>query len=100
VRPDVLALADKVAYRVDTPAARNGDVLEVRMRDGSVHHGAVRALYGSPAAPLSLEALVTKFVDCGGHALRPRMAAQLRQLADNLLAIDQVTNVRALLARL
>jgi 2-methylcitrate dehydratase PrpD len=100
VRPDVLALADKVAYRVETAAARNGDVLEVTMRDGSVYRGAVRALYGSPAAPLSVEALVTKFVDCGGHALKPRNPNQLRRIANDILMINQVANVRALLARL
>jgi 2-methylcitrate dehydratase PrpD len=100
VRANVLALADKVAYRVDPTAARNGEVLELEMRDGTIHRCVVPALYGSPAAPLPVEALLTKFVDCGGHALRPRKAAELRRIADSVLKLDQLPNVRTLLARL
>jgi 2-methylcitrate dehydratase PrpD len=98
VRPDVLALADKVAYRVEPK--HNGEVLEVKMHDGKIYRGNVRAVLGSPAAPLPIETLIAKFIDCGSHALQARSASQLRQVADTLLTIDQIPNVRTLLSRL
>ena len=98
-RADVLALADKITYRI-TQAFREGDVLEVRMRDGTLHRRNVRAVYGSPDAPMPLDALVGKFVDCGRRAARPRTANELSRLARSILAIDQERNVRGLLARL
>jgi 2-methylcitrate dehydratase PrpD len=98
-RAEVLALADKVTYRVE-PAIRNGEVLEVRMRDGTVHRRSVRAVYGSPAAPLPIEALIAKFVDCGTHAMQARSAAELRRIAASVLSIEQTDNVRSLLSQL
>jgi 2-methylcitrate dehydratase PrpD len=97
-RPDVLSLADKVAYRV-LPNLSNGDVLEVTLKDGTAHRGNVRAVYGSPAAPLPIDSLIAKFVDCGGHAARTIPAAELKRLAGSLLSIEQERNVRALLSR-
>jgi len=98
-RAEVLALADKVNYRVE-PAILNGEVLEVRMRDGTVHRRSVRAVYGSPAAPLPIEALIAKFVDCGSHAMRARSTAELHRIAASVLSIEQTDNVRSLLSQL
>jgi 2-methylcitrate dehydratase PrpD len=99
-RPQVLALGDKVAYRVDPDAVGRGEVLEVELRDGTTLRHSVRAVYGSPAAPLPIDALVAKFVDCGGRALRPRSANRLQQVAAELLALDRVASVRKVIARL
>ena len=99
-RSHVLALGDKVAYRIDPAAARRGEVLEVALRDGTIVKRTVRAVYGSPAAPLPIEALVDKFVDCGGRALKARSAPELRKIATDVLALDRVRNVRELVARL
>jgi hypothetical protein len=70
------------------------------LRDGTVHRRRVQALYGSPAAPLSEEALVAKFVDCGTRAMRPRGPSELHRIATDLLALERLGNVRAVLARL
>jgi hypothetical protein len=95
----VLALADRVSYRIE-PSVASGDVLEVRMRDSSIHRRRVRALLGSPAAPLSVDALVTKFVDCGSRALRPRSTEELRDIAARLLGLEKEQNLRAVVGRL
>jgi 2-methylcitrate dehydratase PrpD len=97
-RPNVLALADKVAYRVTQRMPQA--VLEVKLRNGTVHRHAVRAVYGSPAAPLPLETLTTKFIDCGQHALRPRTEKELKEAATALLALDAAPTVRSILAKL
>jgi len=98
VRPRALALADKVSYRV--APGKLTDVLEVKLRDGSLRRGAVTAVYGSPAAPLALDTLTAKFVDCGQQAQRPLAKAQLERIATAILALDERDNVRALLAQL
>jgi 2-methylcitrate dehydratase PrpD len=99
VRPDVLSLTDKVNYRL-VQSTKDGAVLEIKMRDGTVHRRSVHAVYGSPAAPLPIATLVTKFVDCGSRALKARSASQLRRLAANLLAIEHTENVRSVLSQL
>lgn len=97
-RSDVLALADKVVYRVK-PSIADGDVLEIAMRDGTVHRRSVRAVYGSPDAPLADDVLIEKFVDCGSRALRPLGKADLQRIAMQILAIDEERNVRSLIAK-
>jgi 2-methylcitrate dehydratase PrpD len=98
-RENVLALADKVAFRT-VPAMGDGPVLEIKLRNGTVHRSSVRSVYGSPAAPLSDEELVKKFVDCGSQALRPRAAAELGKIATQLLAIEKAQTLRPLLRRI
>jgi 2-methylcitrate dehydratase PrpD len=92
-RADVLALANKVHYRVDAAAMRAGDVLEIKMRDGTVHRHRIKAPYGSPEAPLSEEALVAKFLDCASRAQKPATAEVLRAVAAQILRLEEVERV-------
>ncbi|HEY8540561.1 MAG TPA: MmgE/PrpD family protein [Steroidobacteraceae bacterium] len=96
-RADVLALADRVAYRIDPSAFRDGHVLEIELRDGTVHRRRVRAAYGSPAAPMPDEALVEKFLDCGGRAMRPAPMRTLQRIADEILHLEAVPRIAKLL---
>lgn len=98
-REDVLALADKVAFRT-VPAINDGEVLEIKLRNGTIHKGSVRSVYGSPAAPLSDEVLTKKFVDCGTQALRPRSVSELSRIATQLLAMEKAQTLRPLLRRI
>lgn len=99
VRPDVLALADKVAYRI-VPEIEDGHVLDLTLRNGNVLRRTVRAVYGSPAAPLSTALLIDKFVDCGTHAQRARSSDSLRRMAAQLLSLEQVADAGNLILRL
>jgi len=95
----VLALADKVHYTLDERRARpreagGGDLLTVRFRDGSVGRWGIDALYGSPENPMSEQALVEKFVDCGRAAPRRPDGAALRAVARAILALDTIGDVR------
>jgi 2-methylcitrate dehydratase PrpD len=98
-RKDILALADKVAYRV-LPSINDGAVLEIQLRNGTTHRRNVRAVYGSPAAPMSDEALIKKFVDCGTRAAKPHSAQALQDIAASILSLEAERNVRALIAKL
>jgi hypothetical protein len=75
-------------------------VLEVKMRDGTPHRRNVRAVYGSPEAPLPIAALVEKFVDCGRQAQRAQPENKLRRVASTILALEQESNLRSVLSRL
>ncbi len=99
-RPDVLALARNVEYRIDPEAFRAGHVLEIKMRDGTMHRRQVTAAYGSPAAPMSDEALVTKFIDCGLRATRARSSQALQRIADEIMHLDTLPRVSSVLAKL
>jgi 2-methylcitrate dehydratase PrpD len=98
-RPNVLLLADKVTYRV-APELQDGEVLEVRMRDGTLYRRSVRAVYGSPEAPLPIETLIAKFIDCGSHAPRPLSAPDLRRTAMTILSLQKTRNVRTVVSQL
>jgi 2-methylcitrate dehydratase PrpD len=98
-REDILALADKVAYRA-LPSINDGAVLEIQLRNGTTHRRTVRAVYGSPAAPMSDEALIKKFVDCGTRAAKPLSAQALQDIAASILSLEAERNVRALIAKL
>lgn len=96
-RTDVLALADRVAYRIDPAAFRQGYVLEIKLRDGSMIHRRVQAAYGSPAAPMSDTALVAKFIDCGRRAQRPASASTLQRIADEILNLETTARIAKVL---
>ena len=94
--PEVLALADRVAYSVGKPAP----LIRVHLRDGSVKDWHIDALYGSPGRPMSEAALVEKFIDCGRAALKPRSGQQLAKRAQQILALHDVSDMRPLLRSL
>ena len=99
--PAVLGLARKVRYSVDETRTRlDGSdervLIELRLRDGSARAWGIRRLYGSVEHPLDDATLVAKFVDCGRAAQRPLGAADLRRLADRLLALEQVEDMKTL----
>ena len=91
-----LALADRVDYTVGNGPA----LLEVQLRGGRRVGWRIDALYGSPENPMSEAALVAKFIDCGKVAMRPVDGATLRQVAQDVLAIERVPEMRALLLNL
>lgn len=95
----VLALGDRVTYEVDEQRARSGAegggaLLVVTLKDGSTHRWGIDRLYGSPENPMSDEALVDKFVDCGLASPRQLDEQTLRELAATLLSLEQVDEMR------
>lgn len=97
----VLALADRVTYEIDEAEARpraegGGTLLTVRLSDGSERRWGIDTLYGSPANPMSENALVRKFVDCGRAAPTGPGDAELEQVARTLLALESVSDMRTI----
>jgi 2-methylcitrate dehydratase PrpD len=103
--PQVLALAAKVAYRIDEKAAQpvadgGGVVLEIVLNDGTAYRRSVQQLSGSVGNPMPVEVLVAKFVDCGLRAAKPASAAELQALAARILKLETLPDASTLVAML
>lgn len=85
--PAVLALADRIEGRPIAGMARGWARLTATCTDGRTATREVAEPSGSPAAPMSDEALDAKFRDCARHASR--------QLSDQAIATT-IARVRAL----
>ncbi|MCP5145908.1 MAG: MmgE/PrpD family protein [Gammaproteobacteria bacterium] len=94
-----LALAQRIEYERDDNHARlerNGEglALQVTLNNGRVIDWVVGPLYGSPSNPMSEKALVEKFVDCAAAARQPLAPAEANQLAQTLLNLEAVSDMR------
>jgi 2-methylcitrate dehydratase PrpD len=87
----ILELAARITATLEpdwtTDHATRG-ALTIRLRDGRTVSAQVDEPLGSPAAPLSDDALVEKFVDCCAHAARPLRSTDALAAAERILAID------------
>jgi 2-methylcitrate dehydratase PrpD len=99
--PVTLQLADKIDYKVDEEKARPGDegggpLLSIRMKGGTEVQLGIDSLYGSPENPMSQQALVRKFIDCGLAAPAGYPERNLQAFAGTILALEDVPDVRAI----
>jgi 2-methylcitrate dehydratase PrpD len=99
---EVLELARKVGYRVDTrlnlKEALRGSV-ELETRNGTLSKR-VDWPRGHPRNPISSEALVLKFKDCARHATTAISESRLDQAVDliwNLEQVDDISQITRLL---
>jgi 2-methylcitrate dehydratase PrpD len=96
--PRVLALAERVTYRVDPelpfPRGFPGGV-RIRLRSGQVLEAEAPDGPGGPQRPLPREAVVAKFRDNAGRVLEPARVAALERAA---LELEGLRHVDALLA--
>ena len=107
--PAVLAMADKVTYRIDPASelpvggysALSRPTVEIRTRDGHVYACKPSGVPGDPAHPVSNDLLETKFRDCVSFAASPvapdcvdKAIALIRDLEN----LDDVTEIIRLLA--
>jgi 2-methylcitrate dehydratase PrpD len=95
---EVRALATRVTFvqhpEVGTDDATSGGLI-LRQRDGRIFERQVADPMGSPARPLTDEALVDKFVDCVGRAQAPLAPSPARALAARILALEAESDAGA-----
>jgi 2-methylcitrate dehydratase PrpD len=92
---DVLELARKVAYEVDTGLTLKEAVrgfLQVNTKSETLSKS-VDFAYGHPNNPISQEALVSKFMDCAKHSAKGICRSKLDQVVELILNLEQVENV-------
>ena len=98
--PAVLALAAKVEFAQSSEAGNwRGDAgtLAIVLEDGRRFDAAVDRALGTPENPLSDAELIDKFADCAFRAARPLSSAEARDLAGRILALEDCSDVGALL---
>ena len=92
---DVLEVARKVSYEVDTgltlKEATQG-FLQINTRNEIISKGVTFA-YGHPKNPISQEALVSKFMDCARHSVKRISEKKLNELVELILSLEQVENI-------
>ena len=107
--PAVLAMAQKVSYRLDTAAAPpvggysslSRPTVELRLRDGRVVSSRPDGVPGDPRHPVSHDLLEAKFRDCVSFSATPvpeQDVAQAIALIDDLENLDDVTRLVRLLS--
>jgi 2-methylcitrate dehydratase PrpD len=106
--PAVLAMADKVSYRVDASddlpvgghSALSRPTVEIAMRDGKVHTHRPDGVPGDPRHPVSDELLEAKFRDCVSFSALPvpqENVDRAIELIGNLEDLEDVTQILRLL---
>lgn len=98
--PALLALSARVTARLDpNPGWQRGTGgrLAITLVDGRRVEGSCFTALGSPENPLERGQLVDKFVNCAGRAARPLAPETARSLADRILALEDCSDVGALL---
>lgn len=107
--PAVLAMADKVSYRIDPDAALpvgghsalSRPKVEIRTSDGRVLSCQVEGVPGDPKHPVSDDLLEAKFRDCVSFAAKPVASANVQSAIDairNLENLDDASEIVRLLA--
>jgi len=95
---DVLRMASLVEAVEDEtriPSAFAGEVTVV-LRDGRVLSEHVATALGNPERPLGRGRLLAKFRDCAARAAVPLSAAGIEALAEQILELEQLADIRAL----
>jgi 2-methylcitrate dehydratase PrpD len=93
---DVLAIARKVTYEVDTGLTLKETTrgfLQINTRNETFSKR-VDFAYGHPKNPISQEALVSKFMDCARHSAKRISKKKLDEIVELILNLEQVENIR------
>jgi 2-methylcitrate dehydratase PrpD len=94
--PAVLAMARKVSYTVDEKRSLKEAIcsrVDIHAR-GEIYSAEVDIPYGDPRKPLTDEQLLAKFYDCARYAAEPIARDRQEQLADLLLHLEQMEDIR------
>jgi 2-methylcitrate dehydratase PrpD len=106
LRPDLLALAQKVEAFVDTDIERDWGrnvspaAVQVELDDGTTYSLRVDVPLGHPSRPMSRADFDTKAADClraSAHQMRKDTPRMLRDLVDRLDSLDDVRSVARIL---
>jgi 2-methylcitrate dehydratase PrpD len=97
--PETLSNADVLSVARHIHAVERPDwgrdkaaagALTLNLRDGRIFGEEVEYALGHPQSPLSTEQLVHKFEQCSAYAAHPRDPSSVRELADNILMLEEV----------
>jgi len=97
-QPEVLEMAEKVAWRVDPEidgivTAIGPVIAEIKCKDGKSYSKRVDFPYGHPKKPISMEALQAKFRDCASYSVKPLTATEIDRVIELVTNLEEVPNV-------
>ena len=99
--PAVLAMADKVSYRLDPDSrlpvgghsALSRPTVEIRTRDGTVYRCKPAGVPGDPSLPVDDALLEAKFRDCVSFCVEPIAAANVERAIALIRDLENVPDV-------
>lgn len=100
---EILTLSNRISVEDDgttDPAAFTPQTLTVKLKDGQCQTASLDHLYGSPKHLMSAQAAHEKLKACLSFGLGGDQGALADQLRDQVFGMDQLTDIRALIAPL
>ncbi|MEM3484526.1 MAG: MmgE/PrpD family protein [Candidatus Bathyarchaeia archaeon] len=93
---EVLSLAKKITYEVDTSYRPTEGRMIIKTKDGKAYSKKVNSneLYGSPSNPLTKEFLIDKFTECSKYSALKLCEGTVKELVELILNIENVSDVR------
>jgi 2-methylcitrate dehydratase PrpD len=91
--PKVLAIAEKVKFKLDNALGSYSSRVEIKTKDGKSLHTSVDILRGSLQNPLSVKDLVDKFTDCARYSRKDFSSDAIERLIDSILNLEKVKDI-------
>ena len=104
-RPDVLALASKFTYKLNSdwekdPDMKTGGALTIETKDGKIYYSLVSKTLGNPENPMTEEQFKEKFFSCMDKAAFPKNHKQQEDIFSKLNELEKIADMRDLAAML
>lgn len=101
VREDVLKLADKFTFTLNDEWDRSlemktGGRITITMKDGAKYEETVAQTLGNPENPMSMADLIAKFTSCMAKAALPKDEKYSAMLADHIMNLELISDIRDL----
>jgi 2-methylcitrate dehydratase PrpD len=91
--PEVLALAEKVIYRMERSLRKDEGLVQLKTARGLYQSKTPEYVQGHPFNPLSADALVNKFRDCARHAPIEIQPEKLDRFIEQVLNLEEVPRI-------
>jgi 2-methylcitrate dehydratase PrpD len=97
---DVLNMAEKVTYEMDTNAERSDSVqgyTEIKLKNGETKSKEIEFVYGHPRNPVDAGSLVAKFNNCASHSVKK---INTQRVIEMVMSLEGSRNVGELMKEL
>ena len=100
---NVLKLAQKIRYDLD-PGLGLRDAtrgfLEIRTKDNKTYAKRINQAYGHPDNPVSQKGVIAKFMACADKAKTKITEKKLKEISKSILALEEIKDIRQIVALL
>jgi len=89
----VLDVAQRITYEVYPELDSRQGFVQIKTEDKAIISKDIEYVYGHPKNPISQEALVSKFMDCGRYSAKRISQEDLRKLSQWILHLEDMKNI-------